>query len=91
MLFHYLGISLSPAGRSDPATLQISSLTAGAFNIEFNPLKESVYPLNTFYSLEVKRMSKQVAKQCCGLTFTSDSEYKEHREEHYLETACGCG
>ncbi len=73
------------------AVTETSSSMDGAFNIGFNPSKESVNPLDTFFPPEAKKMSKQVAKQCCGLTFTSDSEYKEHREEHNLETACGCG
>jgi hypothetical protein len=36
-------------------------------------------------------MERQTAKQCCGLVFTSASEFKEHLEEHKLEQTCGCG
>lgn len=36
-------------------------------------------------------MAKQIAKQCCGIVFTSASEFKEHLEEHNVEAACGCG
>ncbi len=36
-------------------------------------------------------MAKQIAKQCCGLVFSSASEFKEHLEEHDLEATCSCG
>jgi hypothetical protein len=36
-------------------------------------------------------MANKVAKQCCGLTFSTDSDFREHLEEHELESACGCG
>ncbi len=36
-------------------------------------------------------MTEQIAKQCCGLVFTSVPEFKEHLEEHDLEATCACG